>query len=139
MNILIILSVVNVDTQKREAVMRHKENHKQPQELKYNMCTYTNKNEAQLNEHKESHKDKESLKFDMCNFAEEDPHWIQKHKESHREISELKCPMYGSILPSWQQAGSPIDDRPSTSFFGVLFGLDGEHFVEIQVPSVLWE
>ena len=82
MNILNILSVINVDTQtkNREAVMRHKENHKQPQELKCNMCIYTNKNEAQLIERKESHKNKESLKFDMLNFAEEDLCLMQKHK-----------------------------------------------------------
>ena len=53
--------------------MRHKENHKQPQELKCSMCIYTNKNEAQLNKHKESHKDEELVECDMCNFAEEDP------------------------------------------------------------------
>ena len=64
--------------------MRHKENHKQPLELKCNMCIYTNKNEAQLNEHKESHKDKEKLKCDKGNFAEEDQRLMQKHKESHR-------------------------------------------------------
>ena len=113
--------------------MRHKENHKQPQELKCNMCNYTNKNQAQLNEHK----DKELLKCDMCNFADEDPRLMQKHKESHRERSEMKCLMSGSILPSWPQAGSPIDDRPSTSFFWVLFGLDGENFVKILVPLFL--
>ena len=101
--------------------MRHKENHKKPLELKCNMCIYTNKNEAQLNEHKESHMDKELLKCDMCNFAEEDPRLMQKHKESHREILELNCLMCGSILPSWQQAGSPIDDRPSTKFLGIVW------------------
>ena len=84
------------------------------------MCNYTNKNEAQLNEHKESHKDKELLKCDMCNFAEEDPSLMHKHKESHNERSELKCLMCGSILPSWQQAGSPIDDRPSTISLGFI-------------------
>ena len=96
--------------------MRHKEIYKQPQELKCNMCIYTNKNEAQLKDHKESHKDKESLKCDMCNFAEENPRLMQKYKEFHREISELKCQ-----VPSWQQAGSPIDDRPSTSFLGIVW------------------
>ena len=45
---------------------------------------------------------------------------MQKHKESHKENSELKCLMCGSILPSWQQAGSPIDDRPSTIFLGIV-------------------
>ena len=84
------------------------------------MCNYTNKNEAQLNEDKESHKNKELLKCDMCNFAEEDPRLMQKHKESHRERLELKCLMCGSILPSWQQAGSPIVDRPSTSCLGIV-------------------
>ena len=53
--------------------MRHKENHKQPLELKCNMCIYTNKNITQLNEYNKSHKDKELLKCEMCNFAEEDP------------------------------------------------------------------
>ena len=101
----------------REAVM----NHKQLWKLKCNMCNYTNKNEARLNEHKESHKNKELLKCDMCNFAEEDPSLMQKHKESHKERSELKCLMCGSILPSWQQAGSPIVDRPSTSFLGIVW------------------
>ena len=85
------------------------------------MCIYTSKNEAQLNEHKVRYKDKESLKFDMFNFTEEDPRLMQKHKESHMEISELKCLMCGSILPSWQQAGSPIDDGPSTSFLGIVW------------------
>ena len=46
--------------------MRHKEIHKQPCELKRNMCNYTNKNEARLNEPTENHKDKELLKCDMC-------------------------------------------------------------------------
>ena len=82
------------------------------------MCIY--KNEAQPYEHKESHKDKELLKYDMCNLAEEDQHLMQKHKESHRERLELECLMWGSILLSLQQAGSRIDDRPSTSFWYCL-------------------
>ena len=31
---------------KWKVVMKHKENHKQPCELKCNMCNYTNKNEV---------------------------------------------------------------------------------------------
>ena len=77
----------------------------------------------------------------MCTFAEEDPSLMQKHKESHNVRSELKCLMCGSVLPSWQQAGSPIDDIPITIFFGVFFLLDSKKNCIIPSALVLtvWE
>ena len=115
--------------------MRHKENHKQPLELKYKMCIYTNKNEAQLNIHKESHKDKELLKC-YLQFCRRGPICDAEAQGKSQKVKE-KFLMCGSILLSRQQVGSPIDGRPSTSYFWVLFGLDGEHFGKMPVQCVV--